>query len=303
MRIGNTFVSLNALHTFAAAARHCHMGRAAQELNVTQSAVSHQIRALERDLGATLFQRRGRHVELTGAGTRLLSTVQQAFDSIAATVLTLEGGLFQGELTLAAPVSFLTEWLTPRLPEFLDAFPNLSLRTEILDRHSAGPPTEADIAVTFDRFAVPGRTVAPLLELTVFPVCAPAVAPQTQPVRADSLSDATLIHEDDGALWDAWFAAAAAGPVTPRRHIHAGALNLALELARQAVGFAISDEFMSSRDLAEGRLVRPWGRTTLDHARYYLVTRTGEDPSSPAAAFALWLHRRVAADRVGRTAT
>ena len=295
MRIGNTFVSLNALHTFAAAARHCHMGRAAQDLNVTQSAVSHQIRSLEKNLGAELFQRRGRNVELTGAGKRLLTTVQQSLDRIAATVLTLEGGLFTGELSLAAPVSFLTEWLNPRLPDFLEAFPNLSLRTVLLDRQAARPPVSADVAIMFDRYAVPGRTVAPLLDLTVFPVCAPALG--ALPLKPDALSDATLIHEDDGALWDAWFAAAGAGPVTPRRHIHAGALNHALELARQGVGLAISDDFMSGPDLSERRLIRPWGQKDLDHGRYYLVTRAGEDPGSPAAAFELWLRRKVASER------
>ena len=146
MKIGEKWLSLNALRAFEATGRHLHMSRAADELGITQSAVSHQIRQLERTLDIDLFIRSGRALRLSPAGARLLSTVQESFDSIASTILTVNQDLVHGELAIATEPGFTFLWLTKRLPDFLERHPGLTLRRTAL------PLDEKELDLSVARF-------------------------------------------------------------------------------------------------------------------------------------------------------
>ena len=123
MKIGDKWLSLNALRAFEATGRHLNMSRAAEELNITQSAVSHQIRQLESTLEIELFIRAARSLRLTPAGTKLLATVQRSFQEIATTILAVSEDLVHGDLRIASVPGFTFLWLAKRLPEFLERFP------------------------------------------------------------------------------------------------------------------------------------------------------------------------------------
>lgn len=291
MKIANTWVSLNALQTFEVAARHEHMGRAAEELNVTQSAVSHQVRALESALGVVLFERRGRRVALNAAGERLLQSIQTGFDGISSTALSLSADAFTGQLSIAVPVSLMVEWLIPKLAVFLGRFANLTLRCTYSERRMSVLPSDVDMAIVFSAHAFPGFRVTPFMRTRAFPVCAPELARGPLPLDPDILRRSTIIHEDDGNLWSQWFASRGIEQIRPAREIHAGSHHDAVAFARHGAGFAMTDWFLGGETLRAGKLVQAFGPRELENESYYIVTRTNLAPDSPAQALIDWLMR------------
>jgi DNA-binding transcriptional LysR family regulator len=133
------------------------MARAAAELNVTQSAVSHQIKSLEENLELKLFLRTGRTLSLTTDGQNLLASVQTALQGITSTCIQLGDDVFSGELVIAAPASFATLWLMPRISNFLDPFPNLTIRRKIINSEPGSQLPESDIAIVFNEPKFPGK--------------------------------------------------------------------------------------------------------------------------------------------------
>lgn len=294
MKIGDNWVSLNALQTFQAAARHQHMGRAAAELRVTQSAVSHQVRALETSLGVSLFDRRGRRIELNAAGERLLGAIESGFDGIASTALSLSTDAFSGQLSVAVPVSLMVEWLTPKLAAFLDRFPGLSLRLCYAERTMTSLPTDVDMAIVFSAHSFPGCTVTPLMRTAIFPVCAPELARGSLPLDPEILKRSTLIHEDDGDIWAQWFASRGLEQFRPVREIYAGSHHDAIAFARNGAGFAMTDWFLGGGTLRSGRLVQAFGPGELEYDGYYIVNRVHQAATSPALALTEALVRDAA---------
>ncbi|MEM9146460.1 MAG: LysR substrate-binding domain-containing protein [Pseudomonadota bacterium] len=297
MRVAGRRMPLGTLQGFEAAARHLNMRRAAEELGLTQSAVSHQVRGLEAALGARLFERTGRRLLLTREGARLLVSVQQALDRLAAAAAEIGGDALSGPLRIAAPPSFATQWLMPRLPEFLARYPELSVSIATTGPGPLGPLPKSDLAIVFNADRFPGMRVETLVELEMFPVCAPALsgalAEGRLPLPPEALSGQTLIHEDDGAIWARWFAATGTEQRPPRREIRVASAHDALELARLGAGFAVNDAFMGGRLLGDGGLVRPF-EGHMAFGRYALVM-PGEPSGAAATAFQAWLKRQITA--------
>ncbi|MEQ9258986.1 MAG: LysR substrate-binding domain-containing protein [Roseovarius sp.] len=299
MKIGDRWVSLNALQTFEVAARHQHMGRAADELNVTQSAVCHQVRALEASLGVALFERRGRRIALNAAGQMLLGAIQSGLDGIASTALSLSTGAFSGQLSVAVPVSLMVEWLNARLSAFLERFPDLSLRLSYSERTMTSLPADLDMAIVFAAHSFPGCTVTPFMRTSIFPVCAPELARGALPLSPEVLKTSTLIHEDDGTLWAEWFTSRGLEQHRPPREIHAGSHHDAVAFARNGAGFAMTDRFLGGTTLRSGRLVQAFGPQEMAYSGYYIVTRANLPTTSPAHALAEFLQRAAAEAQIG----
>jgi len=303
MKIGNRWISLNALNTFEAAARHGHMGRAAMELNVTQSAVSHQVKGLEGALGVHLFERQGRNIRITRAGRQLMRAVQEGFDAISSIALSIQQDEFAQELTIMAPVSLMTEWLTRKLAAFLELYPQLTLNCRIAERDMTTIPADVDVAIIYNQAKFDGRVVSPLIAVRMFPVCAPQLVSGPLPLSPEILHEETLIHEDDGATWRRWFAAKGLESATPRRDIFAGSFHDAMGFARCGAGYAITDWFLGRRDIVAGSLVQPFGSEEVDLSHYYIVTRREDPPGHPASEFAKWLDREVGNTEFSRGTT
>lgn len=293
MRVGQRQLSLNALNTFDAVGRRLNMREAAGELAVTPSAVSHQIRALEAGLGVALFDRGRRRLALTAAGERLHGAVREAMEGLASAALQLGDRDFAGTLRVAAPPSFTAQWLAPRLPGFLSAYPDLSLRLHTVVSGDARELDETEVAVVFDGQRFPGRRVEPLVHLEMFPVCAPELVAGRTDLSPGDLAGATLIHEDDGDLWARWFAATGAAQNRSVRAVQMPSAHDALTLAAAGGGFAINDDFMGARMYRTGRLVRPFGTRTFRHGTYSLVVPPHARMSAPAAAFEAFLKSAV----------
>lgn len=291
MRIGSKHLPLNALQGFEAAARHLNMRRAGEELNLTQSAVSHQVRTLEKALGRPLFDENRRRLALTPDGRRLLVAVKQGLETISAAATQVSEDAFSSSLTVLATSAFSSQWLVPRLPRFLELFPDLTFSLRVASAATSSDLAQVDAAVVFNNAQFVGMRVETLTYLEMFPVCAPG--PDRKMVPED-LQNETLIHEDDGEIWARWFAAAGAEQVKPHRMIYASGTQAALSLAIAGSGFAINDGVIGAEALSKALLVRPFGNSTLSFGEYLTVTPPIERITPGASAFVAWMRREMA---------
>jgi LysR family transcriptional regulator, glycine cleavage system transcriptional activator len=260
---------LATLRTFEAVARHLSFTRAADELALTQSAVSHQIRALERDLGARLFQRRHRAIELAAEGQTLLEGVRAGLDSVLFASERVRSRHRVGVLTVAAPAAFAVWWLVPRLGRFAALHPEIEVRIAAVDgREPDLRRDRIDMAIVKRpaKGVGAGSGEMPLLHELVFPICAPSLLGEERALRGPAdLLPLTLIEceeaetEDAEFGWSAWLDRWALHADASRRlrFTHYG---LALSAAVDGLGIALGRSPMVDAELAAGRLVRPFNR-------------------------------------------
>ncbi len=293
MRIGSKFIPLSTLQGFEAAGRHLNMRRAGEELNLTQSAISHKVRTLEQALGRPLFGENRRRLILTADGERFLSAVQQGLEGISAAAVQVSEDSFSSSLSVSAAPGFLTQWLLPRLPRFLALFPDLTFSIVPSTAKTLSDLPLVDVAVVFNNAYFPGMRVESLTQLEMFPVCAPGSVLGERLMVPEDLRNVTLIHEDQGDIWARWFAATGADQMSPRRNIFASGTQAALALAVAGTGYAIDDGIMGAKSLAEGTLVRPFGNRSFSFGEYSVVTPPLERITPAALAFTDWMRREI----------
>ncbi len=301
---------LNALKAFEAAARHLSLKRAAQELNVTPAAVSHQVKALEDHLGLQLFRRLNRGLELTPAGRAALPKLSEGFATLAQAVATLRPQPDTGRVTVNVAPSFAARWLMPRLHRFFAAHPEIDLRISARLRQVAqgGQESpveratitswleESDVAILYGHGDYPGYQVDRLLPLTIAPICSPQLMQGENPLRRpDDLRHHTLLHDDSGALydglpfWDVWLAAAGVSDVDTTRGSHFSQPVLALDAASDALGVVATFPVLAGSELAAGRLVLPFELRVPLSSAYYLVCEEPAVLRPTVTAFRGWL--------------
>ncbi|MEQ8325951.1 MAG: transcriptional regulator GcvA [Parvibaculum sp.] len=268
--------SLRALRAFEAAARHGSFSAAAGELSVTHAAISHQIRALEEDLGAQLFHRTGRHVELTERGAKLFPALSAAFEQMAEG-WAQAGAKDSSALTVSVEPSFAARWLVLRLGKFNRAHPEIELRllpsAEVVDFSRE----DVDIGVRYGLGGWPDVVSEKLFEATVYPVCAPSLIDPKKPIRKpEDLKSYPLLHEETMQHWMNWLEQAG---VKHPRWAAKGPLfieaSLALQAAAGGQGVALANDTLAMADLAEGRLVRLFDIEMPDEEGYWLVYPEG----------------------------
>ena len=244
--------SLTALRTFECAARHAHFGRAAAELCVTDSAVSHQIRQLEEQLATPLFAREGRQVVPTPAARRLLQRLQQAFELIGEACDELRDPGSQVVLRIAVTPELAQKWLVSRLADFSDRHPQITLHLHEQPLEACLPSPDIDLAITYGTGPEDASAyfVRPLPTLQFFPVCSPSLFNLGGLKHPRDLARHGLLHDDqDGKTWTAWLTTHA-GDIQPARHLYLGHAGLALEAAAQGQGVAMGDNLTAAEDLA-----------------------------------------------------
>lgn len=288
---------LNWLRAFEASARVLSFTAAALELNMTQSAVSQQIKGLENALGRALFYRRVRGLELTDEGRGYLPTVQAAFAMLEESTALLRGRNGPDVLELHANLSFAIFWLTPRLGRFMDEFPwvQLNIATSIwpLER----PSESAALEIVFGVGKWESRVGQRLTHDTLFPVCTPELAARIQNV--DDLLQQRLF-DLPGTLqsWDSWLdgcaGARAVGKTKPVVH-RASTWAVSLEWALKGLGVALAHDTVANGLIARGQLVRPLPFSLPMKEAYYLIAAEGEHTNAAALAFKAWLLREMTA--------
>ncbi|BAL22973.1 transcriptional regulator GcvA [Azoarcus sp. KH32C] len=306
---------LNALRAFEVAARHLSFKLAAEELSVTPTAISHQIRGLEGDLGVPLFRRLTRALELTPEGEAMLPKLREAMSAIAASVETVRAMRPVSRLSVVAPPSFASRWLVPRLQGFAERHPQVELHlasaTKAIDGVEAGglgidsPTTRSEGAQLWIRFGsgrYPGYRSELLVEPEYTAVCSPALLRAKLPLREPSdLRRHTLIHDDtvpdtrERPTWPEWLAAAGVADIRPAG-VHFGDSGLAIAAALDGLGIALLSKPLVAAEVAAGRLVVPFDVTVRRRFAYYLVTQDSVPDVLPIAAFRTWLLGEVRRD-------
>jgi LysR family glycine cleavage system transcriptional activator len=209
---------LNALRAFEAGARHLSFTKAAEELHVTQAAISHQVKLLEQDLGVSLFRRMTRKLALTEEGRALMRVAGEALDAIAEAAERLRATPGGRTLTLSLTPTFGVKWLAHRLGRFWAAHPEIDLRLHHSIHLADFARDEVDAAVRWGGGAWPGVEAVYLMRAGLVPVCSPALLEGAHPLCAPAdLRHHTLLHERDFVEWAQWLAVAGAREVEARR--------------------------------------------------------------------------------------
>jgi LysR family glycine cleavage system transcriptional activator len=293
---------LSALRAFEAAARHTSFSKAADELHVTPAAISHQIHALEEDLGVRLFHRMNRSIELTASARILLPGLSEAFSGIQSSVRRLRAHNDTGTLTVTASPSIAGKWLVLRLHRFQEQHPEVDVRISATDEVVDLTRGDFDIAIRYGRGKYPGLEVELLFTNEVFPACSPQLLTAGPPLRApDDLSRHTLIHDQAEArdpllpTWPMWLKAAGVKNVPAAAGLTFNSMSLALDAAVAGQGVVLAYSNIAAADLAAGRLVRLFSLSLPDAFAYYVVTAPGALERLKVRAFRNWL--RQEADR------
>ncbi len=275
---------LASLRAFEAAARHLSFRAAAEELSVTQSAISHQVAELERRLGVPLFHRRSRRVELTEAGATFQPYVREAFDRIAqGTALVTRSG---STLDVQVYVTVAVRWLIPRLHEFTTAHPDTRVRLNTSTFDWEFDDSAGDVAIVCtDHPDRPGLHATHLFDAQLTAVCSPSLSGNDLS-RQPLLQLYTAPEEAE-----AWLRAAGL-PGAPSTTGFDSYL-LAIEAAIDGQGLAVVPTFLVDGDLRSGRLTAPYGVEIPQPRRWYLVCRSGQQQLPHVRAFGDWLQHQI----------
>ncbi|WP_373356283.1 transcriptional regulator GcvA [Pseudoroseicyclus sp. CXY001] len=293
---GRSLPSLNALRTFEAAARHGSFTRAAEELNVTQSAASRMVRSLEDYLEIQLFTRRSRLIELTDQGryyAALLNDALNRIESGTEELTSTRAGT--GTLTVGILPTFGTKWLIPRLGTFQDLHPDISLNIVSSD----GPPVEGDnttdTAIRFGYGEWPGHLAEPIMSEELQVVCSPRIMDGPYPlVDYDMLRRHELIvHSTRPRAWDHWFRSTGIDASAMHWGPKLEHFFMVLQAAVSGLGVALLPTFLVETDLAAGNLVAPFPVRVNGPGGYYLVTPEGKGDLPRVRAFRSWLAKEA----------
>jgi len=286
---------LNALRTFEVAGRRLSFARAANELRVTPSAVSRQVRTLEEALGLELFRRGNRTLALTPAGKHYLVVVQQAFASIVKGTEELSKSAADRIIRVNALPSFASNWLVPRLPLFLEEHPGYDVALETSVENVDFDTANVDAAVRFGSGPWAGLSSHRLFELDAFPVCSPRLLKHTPLNTAEELANHALIHVTFlPALWKSWLVAAGASHIQSKRHHYFDNAELAFQAAETGMGVALGVYPLCGERLRQGRLVSPLCTRLRIRETYNLVHRSTDDASRKIVRFRTWLLKTAA---------
>lgn len=287
---------LGALRAFEAAARLKSVSKAADELAVTQGAVSHQIRTLEDWAQMELIRRSGRGIALTEAGERYATALAPAFDQLdLATRRLLASDPRKGWLTVSTMPSFAAKWLVPRLPSFRAKHPEidvwLSTWWNFADDQdlSAFTDSDVDLAILYGPGNWKGVTATPFMEEELFPVASPAYLAQHPLHRPEDLAGATLLHDEMRQDWQLWLEAAGVQGVDVERGPGFDDSGLLIQAAMAGMGVALGRSALIRADLEAGLLVAPFTFRLPAVFSYYVVSRPGAEKLPKVQAFREWL--------------
>lgn len=296
-------IPLTALRSFEAAGRCESFTLAAAELFVSQAAISRQVRDLEASLGAPLFERHHRRVELTGAGRKLLAVLTQSFDDIDICLTELIEAPKTSELIVNVEPSFASCWLVPKLVNFRKKHPMIDVNVDS-DSHVIDFRThDAEIAIRYGAMKQnwPRTQSKRLFDVESVPVISPRLLENGKPVKLpQDLLQYTLLHEEDRIVWEYWFTAIdSADPDVKRGPIYADG-GLVMQAALSDQGVAIIDKTLVADQLENGRLVQPFD-LSVRHGAYFLVVRDFSKLSRPATTFVEWILACIGAthDQIG----
>ena len=283
---------LTALRAFESAGRHLSFTRAAEELAVTQAAISHQIKALETRLGVKLFNRLPRKLTLTEPGAELLLAISRSFDDMSDAVEKLTGRRNAGGavLTLRSPPSFAAKWLAPKLKSFRRLHPDIKLQIRHSNEFVDFAAEEIDLAISYGDGSWPDVVSAPVLSLDFFPVCSPDYVKEDRPLDdPKNLRFYNLLHDATTKNWRAWLDLAGAEDMDAERGTILDDTNVLIQAAVDGQGIALGSLVFVEERLKSGKLIRPFELTLESDLAYHVVCPEEHLSSKPVADFRSWI--------------
>ncbi|MFW7267936.1 LysR substrate-binding domain-containing protein [Gluconacetobacter sp. Hr-1-5] len=289
--------SVPELVAFEAAARHQNFSAAAEELSLTQGAISKQIRNMEMTLGVSLFDRRRKRLIMTRQAKSILPSVISILEQIAGTTYrVLSSGDGENTLSLHMFSTFSSRWLIPRLPRLMAQCPQLKVNITTVFEPFSFDGSDCDIAVHYGAPVWPDGQLHHLFDETIVPVCSPAYRDAAELRTSEDLARASLIQlTTRPALWDFWFAQVnVTGAASFKGHVF-DQFNATIEAAMAGIGVALVPTIFVERELAEGTLCVVSQETIRSRGAYYVVTPVEKAHDPAISAFIRWICAESAA--------
>lgn len=285
--------SLLSARAFEAAARHLSFQEAANELHVTPSAISHQVRSLETFLGVELFWRDHRGVSLTADGCAYLTRLREAFDNIASATAEVRKGKLTGPFVLGATSAFISRWILPRMKRFTAAFPVINLELQALIAPADFSKQHLDMAIAIGPRDWAALRADRIMSSPLFTICSPALGESLKTLS--DLRDQTLLHYDQGEEWSRWLKAAGL-ELDPSSGPKFNDCNVMLQAAVEGNGVALSFTALAERELSAGLLIKPFELRLLPDAWYYVISPVASADLPKAAAVRNWILHEAQSD-------
>jgi LysR family transcriptional regulator, glycine cleavage system transcriptional activator len=282
--------SLNALKAFEASARHESFTKAAEELYVTQGAVSQQVKSLEAELGVRLFRRERQRLLITEGGRFYLEVVRDAFDRLGAGTERLLQRQQSGVLTVTTSPNFAAKWLVNRLGRFSESHPEIDLRVSASMQHVDFSREDIDLGIRHGDGNWPGLHVTRLCTEEVFPVCSPKLlANRAAPRLPRAIRQLTLLHTNAHDDWSRWLDKVGVQDVDVKRGIVFNQASMTIDAAVDGQGIALARTALVATDLISGRLVRPFPETLEAPFSFWIVCPKSSSELPKISTFRKWL--------------
>ncbi|MFD2740679.1 LysR substrate-binding domain-containing protein [Sulfitobacter aestuarii] len=286
--------STQALRALECFARHGTVRAAAEELSLTRSAVSHQLRLLERDLGFDLFNRVGTGIELTARGRQYARDVRAALVAISSSAARNAGRGLSGRLTVSCTPGFAAFWLAPRIGAFRVTCPDVDLRIVTPGRLDDVSNPEVDVFIAFGTDAMANGEVELLREVTFVPLVSPGLANRLGGIKSpEDILRADLLHLGDTEDWQRWMCAAGRAPHEAKRGPVFADMNLVYAATLAGQGVSMGDEFICTAAMESGQLIRVTEIEIQSHNAYYLAIPARRQDLAPASAFRRWVRDAI----------
>lgn len=283
--------SLRALRAFEVVGRHLNLHDAAAELSVTPSAISHQVRLLEKDLGVELFSRKGRGLELTERGRELLPLLTSVFADLASVLGQFRQGRSASQVLVQMPATFATRWFLPNLSSFEQAHPDVEVRLLSSEDSYVRPMEGLDCAIRFGRSGWAGYSEYPLCVEELVAVCGPRLLGRAEQIRAEDIGGfRLLVAASQPDAWKIWFQSLGLKLRGDARTLSFQSRELALRGAVENLGLALASMVEVADDVRHGRLVFALGNQgPVINGAYYLAVHQSRERSPAVAALSEWV--------------
>lgn len=284
--------NLAALRAFEAAARHGNFSRAAEEIHVTHGAISHQVRALEEELGVALFARHGKRISVTPDGERFAETLRRALGEIATAAEALRAGAQDNKLTITALPSFAARWLSPRIGRFIEQHPGLEVMLQSSSTLTDFRRESVDLGIRFGLGKYPGLHTEKIMDDHYYPVASPRYNGGRLPATPAELANSTLLR-CEMEPWTPWFRAAGLKAMEPAGGLVFQDSSMLVRAAAEGHGIALARHAIAMTEIASGELVRLFDISIRCHDSYFLVCPPQSLHKPQVNAFRAWLLKEL----------
>lgn len=288
---------LNALKAFESAARHLNFTKAAEDLFVTQAAVSHQIKLLEDFLGVSLFHRRNRLLELTELGTQYFDEVQPLLEKIALATDKIRQHSGRQILTIRVPQTFGMHWLVPRLTDFHEKYPEIEVRIKGVDQDEGVLGKDTDVAIYYGMGEWQELTSIRLAESRIVILASPEYLRQNKIQCPEDLIGKHLLHS---STYNKWSKMIEHLNIKDRIDAETGSIFshtfMVLQAAMHQQGVAIANRILAQHEIDKGALIEPFPTSLFDEKSFYVVYPPQSAQSTKVQYFVEWIQQKMIED-------